>query len=294
MEWTGGDNGIRWYAMNHHEIEQQDIIERYVRHELKGDERRAFQEHYFDCEQCFEQVQMTARFIAGVQRSSRVGVLADSAREVASAGVASWWTSWFTPAFALAATACLLLAVALGWIIFKQVPSGREEASKPKSTPEQLAGEKEQPTLRPGIPTASPAATEKGTEKSRREQLDDKLAQNQVPSPPPGKGITASVMLESSRDAKGGAQVKLPDNATALTLRMEVEVGRYPSYQLQLFAAGGRAIKTLSGLKANSQGALAVSVPAEQLPPGKYSVKLFGVKGQQKELVGDYDLTLRQ
>ncbi len=271
--------------MTHYEIEQQDIIERYVRHQLPGAERRAFQEHYFVCDECFAQAESTAKFIAGVQRSSRVGVLAENARELARNAVAPWWASWFTPAFALAATACLLLAVALGWIIFKPIPQGREEASKPKPTPEQLAGEKAQPT-----PThaPSPAATEK------RAQLNDKLAQNHLPATPQIKDVIASVTLESSRDAKGGAQVKLPENATALTLRMEVEVGRYQSYQLQIFAAGGRAIKTINGLKANAQGALAASVATQQLPAGKYSVKLFGLKNQQKDLVGDYDLTLRK
>ncbi len=275
--------------MNHHEIEQQDIIERYVRHELQPAERRAFQEHYFACDQCFDHVQTTAKFIAGVQHSARVGGLAKNARAEASRAVAPWWSSWFTPAFALGAAACLLLAVALGWIVFKQIPPGHQEASKPKSTPEQLAGEKEQSTPPPETPgqPSVPAAAEK------REQLNDKLAQNHPPATPPIKGVIASVTLESSRDAKSGAQVKLPENATALTLRMEVEIGRYQSYQLQIFAAGGRALKPISGLKANSQGALAASVPAEQLPPGKYAVKLFGIKGQQKELVGDYDLTLR-
>jgi hypothetical protein len=47
-----------------------------VRHKLPPDERRAFQEHYFACEECFEQVQITARLVAGVRRASRKGVLA--------------------------------------------------------------------------------------------------------------------------------------------------------------------------------------------------------------------------
>jgi hypothetical protein len=36
--------------MNHHEIEQSEILERYVRHQLAEDERLAFQEHYFGCD----------------------------------------------------------------------------------------------------------------------------------------------------------------------------------------------------------------------------------------------------
>ena len=147
--------------MTHHEIEQQDIIERYLRHQLPTAERSAFQEHYFACDECFAQVQSTAKFIAGVQRSSRVGLLAETAREVTSSAVASWWASWFTPAFALAATACLLLAVALGWILLKQVPQGREEASNPKATPEQMADTKEQPSLTPGTKPQRPLPRKK-------------------------------------------------------------------------------------------------------------------------------------
>ncbi len=273
--------------MTHHEIEQQDIIERYVQHQLPTAERRAFQEHYFACDECFAQVESTAKFIAGIQRSARVGVLAES--KVTRA--APWWASWFTPAFALAATACLLLAVALGWFAFRPTQPAREEASKPKPTPEQLAGEKAQPSP---TTTAGPSLTPTVPEKSRRDELDDKLAQHQAPATPPLKGATVAVLLESTRDAKGGAQVKLPDNATTLTVRVEVEVGRYQSYQLQLFDASGRTVKTLTGLKANAQGTLTATIATQQLPVGKYLVKLFGLKNQQKDFVGEYDLTLRQ
>ena len=59
--------------MNHHEIEQDEIVERYVRHRLAADERLAFQEHYFACDECFAQVQTTARFVAGVRQAARAG-----------------------------------------------------------------------------------------------------------------------------------------------------------------------------------------------------------------------------
>lgn len=53
--------------MNHREIDEKEIIERYVRQQLSLAERRAFQEHYFTCDACFDKVQMTARLIAGVR-----------------------------------------------------------------------------------------------------------------------------------------------------------------------------------------------------------------------------------
>lgn len=268
--------------MNHHEIEQQDIIERYVRHQLKPDERRAFQEHYFACDECFAAVESTAKFIAGVQRSARVGTLAENAREVASAAV-PWWASFFKPAFALGAMACLLLAVALGWLVLRSPSQPQENIARAR------------PTVQPSVPatatasptTATPTPTPSAT--GGREQLDDKLAQHH----PPEKGVTVSVSLDATRDAKGGAQVKLPENAAALKIQVEVAVGAYQSYELQLRNASGQAVKTLSGLKANSQGTLTATIATPQLAVGKYRAKLFGLKNQQKDFVGEYDLTLR-
>lgn len=288
--------------MKHHEIEQQDIIERYVRHQLKPDERRVFQAHYFACEQCFDQVQMTAKFIAGVQHSSRVGVLAESARAIASAPAPSWWANWFSPAFVLAATACLLLAATLGWIVFRQIPQLREEVAQERQAREQLAREKEQSqqTAQTAIEKERQQAAQ---EKAAREKLEGQIARHQSPAPvtsparsnPETTANVPVVILESTREAKSGTNFKLSENARALTLWVEVETGhRFDSYQMQIFAASGRALKTINGLKANSYGALAASVSTQQLPPGKYVVKLFGLKNQQPELVGDYDLTLRK
>lgn len=276
--------------MNHHEIEQQDIIERYLRHQLKPDERRAFQEHYFACDECFAAVESTAKFIAGVQRSARVGALAENAREVASAAVVPWWASFFKPAFALGALACLLLAVALGWLALRQAPQPHDDTARQQPAAHPSAGVTQQPSPTTGTRTSSPSATEKGTEKSEREHLDDKLAQNH----PPEKGVIISVMLDATRDGKGGAQAKLPENAAALKLQVEVAVGAYQSYELQLFNASGQMVKTLSGLKANAQGTLTATIAAPQLGAGKYRAKLFGLKNQQKDFVGEYDLTLRR
>ena len=290
--------------MKHHEIEQQDIIERYVRHQLKSDERRTFQEHYFACDQCFDQVQSNAKFIAGVQRSARVGVLAESAREVVSAPATSWWAGWFNPAFAMAATACLLLAVALGWIVLKQIPQLQAEIAQERQARE-AAEQRTGQTQQSNKEELEKERQRAEGEKNKREELENKIARNETPTPAPvtspsranteTKANVPVVILEATRDSKSGTNFKLPASANALTLWVEVETGnRFDSYQMQIFAANGRAVKTINGLKANSYGALAASVATQQMTAGKYLVKLFGVKDQQKELIGDYDLTLQK
>src|SRR5882724_10529508 len=60
----------------HKQIKDNDIIELYVLNKLSAEKRRAFQEHFFECDQCFEQAQIAARFAAGVREASRSGALA--------------------------------------------------------------------------------------------------------------------------------------------------------------------------------------------------------------------------
>jgi hypothetical protein len=277
--------------MTHHEIEQQDIIERYVRHQLKPDERRAFQEHYFACDECFAAVESTAKFIAGVQRSARVGVLAEQAREVTS--VAPWWDSFFQPIFALSALACLLLAVAIGWLVLRPTPETGGPSAQTSPTPKQLAQDN---TTATPTPTAVPKATPDSEDKPSRKDLDDKIARNETPTPRPTSEPKGNVVvyLESARDSGAKASsVKISPDLATLTLRTEVEPDRTITYEMQIFDGQGRSVKTLGGLRASASGALSASVPAKSFTAGKYRVKLLRLKNRQRELAGDFEVTLR-
>ncbi|HXF06637.1 MAG TPA: zf-HC2 domain-containing protein [Blastocatellia bacterium] len=61
--------------MTRQEIERHDVIEPYLRGELGPEERRAFQEHFFECDECLEALQATERFIAGVRCAAGQGWL---------------------------------------------------------------------------------------------------------------------------------------------------------------------------------------------------------------------------
>lgn len=279
--------------MNHHEIEQQDIIERYVRHQLKPEERRAFQEHYFECDECFAAVESTAKFIAGVQRSSRVGVLAENAREVASAAATPWWASFFKPAFALGATACLLLAVALGWIVLRQTSDPSGQLAKTEPTPTPIVRETSTSTSPSPAPQASVKDTPKVSptpeDKDSRKDLDDKIARNDTPAP---RGNVV-LNLAESRGAGAKSSAKISPELATITLRADVEADRTLTYQMQILDSSGRTVKTLGNLRASASGSLAVSVPAKSFTAGKYAVKLYRIKNQQRDLAGDYEITLQ-
>lgn len=278
--------------MNHHDIEQDEIIERYVRRQLAAPERLAFQEHYFDCDGCFAEVQATTRFVAGARQAARAGILDNGVTKAAAAG----WTNWFRPAFVVSAFAALVLAVALGWLLLSQLPRLRGDLAREQQARQQAERENQQ-----RLAQANEALTnEKQQRATEHAKLEELLAQNKPPATPESNNRSQAnaplVILDAVRGSSrsGDHQLVLGNSATTATIWIEVEAGdRFSSYQLQVFNSAGQLIDTISGAKPNSYGAVAVTVPAKLLHSGKYRVKLTGVNGQARELVGEYDLTVR-
>jgi hypothetical protein len=277
--------------MNHQQIEQDEIVERYVQHRLAADERLAFQEHYFACGECFAQVQATAHFIAGARQAARAGLLDNVSAKAAGAG----WAKWFRPAFAATAFASLVLALALGWLLLNQIPRLRGDLTRERQAREQLERENQQ-----RLAQANDALTNERREReAERAKLQELLAQNKPPATPERNNRSQAnsplVILDAVRGPRDSEhQLVLASGSTGATIWVEIEPGNlFESYRLQIFRAGGQLLETIGGAKPNSYGAVAVTVPARLLAPGKYVVKLSGLKGQQRELVGEYDLNVR-
>jgi hypothetical protein len=53
--------------MDHHEAAKSHAVERYLLGELQGAEREAFEEHFFDCQECAEQARLGAMFQANAR-----------------------------------------------------------------------------------------------------------------------------------------------------------------------------------------------------------------------------------
>lgn len=292
--------------MTHEEIEKYDIVERYAMHKLSEADRRAFQEHYFACDECFEKAQLTTRFIAGVRGSSHAGVLAATL----SPGVVSPFRlgGWLKPAFVLAAAASVVLAALFGWLVFWQLPNLRGEVERERLARLELEREKQESetAARQSLEQAhneltkerEQAAREKTEREKAQAQLEE-LARNQSRTAP-GSNDSSQVnaplvILESERGSQRDNQLALPTRANSATLWIDVESGdRFDAYRLQLFAADGRSIKSISGIKRNSYGAVAVNIPAGVLQTGNYVVKLYGLRNRNAELLGEYDLRVRR
>ncbi len=72
--------------MNHREIEERSIPDRYVRGRLELEERELFEEHMLDCETCQEEVEVTQSFRAALVRAASD----DTARAVVGGALGGW------------------------------------------------------------------------------------------------------------------------------------------------------------------------------------------------------------
>lgn len=97
--------------MTHEEIERRDIAEEYIRGRLNAQERAAFEDHYFACDACFENVQRLQQFAAGIHDAAQTGALPPLTN-----------TNWLQPAFYAAAAAAVAMAAGLGWTLLRERP----------------------------------------------------------------------------------------------------------------------------------------------------------------------------
>src|SRR5262245_50524128 len=98
----------REVAMAHQAVQEQETVERYVRNQLGADERRAFEEHFFSCDECFRDVETADRFVAAVRHAAAAGRLGAPGTAVEPRGVGS---PWWRPAWVVGVAAALVAGI---------------------------------------------------------------------------------------------------------------------------------------------------------------------------------------
>jgi len=117
------------------EVEEQEVVERYVLDRLTDSDRNAFEQHYFECDSCFEQLQMAI----ALQEDLRQPSVRQRARRVFFEQIKIWM-----PAFAALA---LLFALGVWWFMGRRPQSQAASSSAVGSPPVS--------TTKPSVPAPS-------------------------------------------------------------------------------------------------------------------------------------------
>ena len=285
--------------MTHTEIERQDIIERYVRDQLPVEERRSFQEHFLTCDDCFADVQMHERFLAGVQHSSDAGLLIEDGSKHVSF---SSRLPWLRPAFVIAVFATVILAATVAWLVLVRLPRLREEVARERETREQLEQQKQREIddlnarLAEQQAPGKPEQISGRSENAGREDTNRNSSNKRSTERGTGEMLAQNVpivALQATRGSQDTNELGLPVSASRFVCWIEIAPqSKFATFRVEVFNASGLLVSRLDALKMNARNAVVASLPAQKFASGDYLVKLYGMAQSQTTLVGEYKLRI--
>jgi hypothetical protein len=240
-------------------IKDEEIIERYARHQLSSEEGRAFEEHFFSCDACFEKLQATERFIAGVRDAAGRRRLDNGPAET---GKTRGW--WLFPGFALSSCATVVLAGLVIWVFLVRLPGLRRERDE--------------------------VTAKLHAEQGLRAELEREIGRESAP-----QTNVPFVMLEAARGGPTSNEAIVPAGARHLVLWAELGgESRFRSFRLEVYAPDHRLLERVSHLSRNSYGAVVVSLATEDLASGDYLLQLSGEAPAPLSPVAEYRLKIRR
>ena len=118
--------------MDHSEAVRLMATERYLLGELSPQMREAFEEHFFECQECALDLRAGAAFIEEAKHQTGASI-ADPAAAARKSAPQRDWFAWWRLALAVPVFAALLLVV--GYQNFATIPSLRSAARQPALAP---------------------------------------------------------------------------------------------------------------------------------------------------------------
>ena len=275
--------------MDHQYIEGHDIPDRYLQGTLSAAERARFEEHFIDCPQCLDRLEMTEDFRSALRTAAAEGALISRVR--ARPGLRAGVREMPRGREAALLAAAVLLLVALPAVLSilwtgqarRQMDQARLSAAdwQRKYDESQQAGRKAEAELQ---------ASEQEVARQRRE-----IEAQRERSRPTG------VVEEGSRQARlqtapiydlnvvrGGTRgasapatrISIPRSAQWILLKLEIEPDpELQSYRATLFTSDQRAICRASDVIA-VKGVLTLSCDSSLFRPGDYRLALEGLTRQ--------------
>jgi hypothetical protein len=272
--------------MDHAYIESNGLVELYHQGALPPDEEARFEEHFVDCAECQEQLEVARGFRRGLKSLAAE----DAARAVVAAGLFAWLARRGRLAQWGMALAALLMAAGLPalWLLAGSQGERRELSAQLEA--QRQAGRELERKL--------------GESESRRNEerrgLEAKLAAVKPPEPPRGLAgplVNTPVFLLAALRSNDGKPVVIDLAKAGDALALAVDVGtdlRFATYRASIIRTGGGNVFEKAGLKPNALEALMITFPSSFFAPGDYRLRVEGVKADGSAVeVGGYPFRVR-
>lgn len=252
--------------MNHTEIEDGQIAERYLMGKLAPEEAARFEEHYLSCQECLDRLELSESMERGFKRAAGQ----DAARLAATRqlSVLAWLTR---RRLAVLAMAVLGIAVLPGLLGLREVRERERELAEVRSALERERGRMDEGSERL---RAELEASRRDLERERQARAS---AAEQLEEARKPQGNVPILFLNPERGGEEPThRLRLPKTPGWIVLALEVGPPHQPSYRAVLRDAEGREIWRGEGLRLNQMETLSLSLPSTLLAPGDFTVEVEG------------------
>jgi anti-sigma factor RsiW len=261
--------------MDHEKIDEGQIAERYVLGQLDPEERQLFEEHFLDCAECLEKVELAEQLRHGLQRAAArraAAVVAGGSLLAVLARLRRWQR------IALAAAALVIAAgLPLGLLLGRVSHLDRELQAARKT----LAGRPAEPPRPPsGVSLPAVEISRLESEVAARQQevarLEGELEKARRPQ------VNVPILaLSLVRSAAGEEvpvpQLRVPPEAPWIVVSLEPSDPGFPAYRATLQGSGRQSVWQGGGLTLSPAGLLSFSLPRPLLAPGTFRLRIEGL-----------------
>jgi hypothetical protein len=272
-------------------IEEDELIDDYLWGNLSPDEREGFHQTFLCTKERQDKLRFARAFQDYVQRNS-----------AESEPVSGWWQRFSvgllspSPAAGYAFAALLIVAISGSLWMNLRFQRRLDEVSGENARLSQSEQELQE-ELSTERSRRDEMAADLSQERSERERLQrevDALAKGSSVSTAGSVPTVASFLLAPGLLRGGGdtERVLIPSGASLVELQLDVGLDDYGSYRVALRDVNGDEILTQSQLRGETvseKAVVTVTLPANLLPHGDYSLRVSGITtGGDVELVARY------
>jgi len=103
-----------------------------------------------------------------------------------------------------------------------------------------------------------------------------------------------SFRLSSERGADTGLQLRFPRSVKTARLRLFINKPyEFERFAVEFVDSNGKTVQTVAGVRpAGDEGALTLRVNRATFSAGNYRMRLFGRRGETRQLLGDYGMSV--
>ncbi len=257
--------------VNHHQIEESNIVDRYLLGRLPPEEQTQFEEHFVDCQECLDRLETSANF----RRAAKAAYVEDAARagSFVQAGLLGWLikrSRWQLTALLLATLVVLVVLPATFYVFTDRRVQGEFMKAKQDSSKWQQQYI-EQQRLQAAKENLTP-----------EQPLLPEEPRNVDESPRPQTRVPVFALnIVRSADPNSSAPVNtisIPPSVLSVVLALELESdGDVKSYRATILTTDNRIVWTAKDLKPQSRDTLKVTIRSDSIKPNDYQLILEGL-----------------